>query len=827
MLPACFARTQYRYTSSSALLHNHHRRISTAICAAIHQTIDRSVTASVLAKCGEREQRIAIGELARMSDGSAVVEDGATAVLATVVSPGSRTETSTQPGGTAPSQFVPLTVDYRQRAASAGRIPTNYLRREMGPSTSEILTSRVIDRSLRPMFPPGFSCDTNVTCQVLSTDSEHLADVLAVNACSAALACSPVPWLGPVAAVRVGLIDGEPVMNPTRRQLKSSSLNLLLTTGSSRTVVMMEAAANNTFQRDFVSAFKAGVRQSQSIITAIKKLQAESGVTKQVYQEPQIPEEVTENVHALCSTRIRDILKCDTHDKQSRDGAVQTLRQSTIDVLRQSLAADQMPMVSEAFNRLFRRQVRDLVSEEHVRCDGRRLEQMRPLDCRVGLYQPLHGSALFQRGQTQVLATVAFDSPESALKSRDSIASMVYGGDSANNFMLHYDFPSFANGELSGRQRGGGSGGPGRREIGHGALAERALRAVVPRDHPLTIRLTTEVLESNGSSSMAAVCAGSMALLDAGVSLTEPVAGIAIGLVTSNYQSQCVCDEYGSPLNMTFVARAPPGSPERFCRYTLLTDLMGIEDYCGDMDFKLACTATGITALQADFKVAGVPSAVVVNAIYAGRTGIGHLLNRLNATINAPRAQSDAWPQIEQIAVAPHQRARFVGAGGANLRRITAETGVQVTAIDETTFSVFAPNSQAMDEARQLLQQVLFDADEQAAESRLEFGAVYRASVVEVRDTGVMVRLHASLAPALVRTAQLDQRLVRHPSALGIAVGDLITVKYFGRDPVNGEMRLSRKAATVNAGDIVKSLDGVRGGVCCSLPVAASSTSES
>ncbi|RZF43079.1 hypothetical protein LSTR_LSTR001257 [Laodelphax striatellus] len=605
--------------------------------------------------------RISSGKYARFTDGCAVAEQGDTSVMVTAVS---------KPKPT-PSSFLPLVVDYRQKAAAAGRIPTNFLRRELGPSEHEILVSRVIDRSLRPLFPAGFNYETQLVVNLLAVDGIHDPEILSINAASAALCLSDIPWNGPIGAVRVGLIDNEVVINPSRKELTNSDLNLIVVATSQSLVVMLEGFCNNILQQYFLKAIKSGVKECQKI----------------------------------------------------------------------------------------------------VQCDGRELDEIRPISCEVNMFNPLHGSALFQRGQTQVMCTVALDSLDSSMK-MDPV-TMLTSGLKEKNFFLHYEFPSYAVNEI------GRSGGSNRRELGHGALAEKGLRAVVPNDFPFTIRLSSEVLESNGSSSMASVCAGSMALMDAGVPISCHAAGVAIGLL-SKYEEN---------------------DTKHMEDYCILTDLLGIEDFLGDMDFKLAGTKKGITAIQADIKIPGIPLKVVMEAVEAATIAKSKIIDIMNGTINKTRTDvKESWPVTEKIEIPAHKRSRVIGPGGMNLKKIMLETGAQLTAGEDNVFTIFAPNKSAMDEAQEIINKLI--AKER--EPQLEFGSIYTAKVVEIRDIGVMVTLYPDMPPALIHNSQLDQRKINHPSVLGLEVGQELQVKYFGRDPVSGQMRLSRKILFAPPSTVVK-----------------------
>ncbi|XP_046485612.1 polyribonucleotide nucleotidyltransferase 1, mitochondrial [Neodiprion pinetum] len=695
------------------------------------------------------ELTFSTGQYAKLADGCAVASIGDTAVMVTTVSKVRASNNS----------FLPLVVDYRQKAAAAGRIPTNFFRKELGPTEHEILTSRLIDRSLRPLFPDKYCYDTQVMCNILAVDGVNDPDIISINAASAALSLSDIPWNGPVGAVRVGLVDQEILINPTRRQMQKSDLNLIVSAMANSLIVMLEGSANDILQPDFFKALKVGVKECQNIVQSILQLQKQYGKAKrQIQAIPETQEEIKESIKILSEMRLREIFRDHKHDKISRDNAVNNIRTDVIEKIKQEHPNIDSTVVSEEFSALSKEIFRSLIFEDNVRCDGRELHELRDISCQVNLHNPLHGSAVFQRGQTQVFCTVTLDSPESALK-LDTI-SMLTSGIKEKNFFLHYEFPPFATNET------GRSGPSGRREIGHGALAERGLRAVLPKDYPFTIRLTSEVLESNGSSSMASVCGGSLALMDAGVPITTAAAGVAMGLITKYDETKQIND------------------------YKVLTDLLGIEDYMGDMDFKLAGTKKGITAVQADIKIPGIPLKIVFEALQQGHNAKSKIIEIMNSAIAKPReVKKPNMPVSEMLEVPIHMRAKFVGISGSNLKKILVETGVQVNQVDDTIFSLFAPNQTAMDEAKEIIDRILTAEREPV----LEFGAIYNAKIVEIRDLGVMVTLYPSMNPALLHNSQLDQRKVNHPSALNFEVGQEIHVKYFGRDPVSGAMRLSRK----------------------------------
>lgn len=726
--------------------------------------VDSSNSGSVDISLGSKTLQISTGQLARFADGSAVVKSGDTSVMVTAVSKGR--------SGPAAS-FLPLTVDYRQKAAAAGRIPTNYLRRELGPNDNEILVSRMIDRSLRPLFPPGFYCDTQLMCNLLAVDGMNDPGVASINAASAALSLSDIPWNGPVGAVLVGFIDNEVVINPSRKDLRHSTLNLVVSATDHNKVVMLESSAENISQANFQKAIKDGVKCAQLIIQGIKSLRQSYGKPKRELPPPnQIDSKVEEAMRSLAVTKIKDVYSDASHHKISRDNAIQEIKDDVVAKVRETYPEADMSSLTEMFSAMAKEVFRELIFSRNLRCDGRQLTQIRPISCQVDLFPPLHGSALFQRGQTQVLTTVTFDSPDSAAKV-DAI-SAIMSGIKEKNFFLHYEFPPYATNET------GRPGAVGRRELGHGALAEKALRPVIPSRYPFTIRLTAEVLESNGSSSMASACGGSLALLDAGVPISEPVAGVAIGLVT-------VCDT----------------NTAEIMDYCILTDLLGIEDYMGDMDFKLAGTKSGITALQADIKLPGLPLKIVMESIQRASDAKSKIIDIMNETLSRPReGRQENKPVLEKLDVPAAKRAKFVGIGGFNIKKLTADTGVLVSPLDENTFQLFAPNQSAMDEAKEKVEELLQDEKQ----PELEFGAVYHAKIVEIKDYGVMVELHPSMPPVLIHNSQLDLRKVSHPSALGLSVGQEITAKYFGRDPVGGMIRLSRKVLLSSNAGIIKNL---------------------
>lgn len=774
-----------------------------------HLLSDESATLSITHKIirldSSKKLRIESGDLARLADGCALVQQGDTTVMVTAVS-----RSRSSPAG---SGFVPLTVDYRQKAAAAGRIPTNYLRRELGPTEHEILTSRVIDRSIRPLFPPGYFYDTQIICNLLAVDSSNDPDILAINGASAALSLSDIPWNGPIGAVRVGYINNKDVViNPTRREQQHSTVNLVIATNARKNVLMMEMSTSEPVgMNDLVKCISSGIKESYRICNNIDSLRKNCGKPKRQVDRYAVPsKEVFDAMRTMTENRLLDVFENHSHDKASRDAQFQLIRDEAIEKVKQSFPEEDSATINEAFTKVMKKLYREMVFRTGMRCDGRGLDDIRPLNCKVDLYKPLHGSALFQRGQTQVMCTVAFDSLDSMFKA-DPV-SAILSGLKEKNFLLHYEFPPYAVNEI------GRVSGQNRREMGHGALAEKAIRPLIPNDFPFTIRATCEVLESNGSSSMASVCAGSMALMDAGVGIDGHVAGVAMGLLydppsepqlESQSQSPSApktdseLESESEPQSDSQSESQPQSSEDQIgdsskrgnTNYRLLTDLLGLEDYLGEMDFKIAGTKKGFTALQLDCKLAdGLSYQMTSEALVLAHKAKNTIIGTMNNAIPKPRAdKKDNWPVTDSLRVEPQQRGAFLGFGGHNLKKIQMATGVHITSDvdqDPNLFSIFAPNQEAMSEAKEMIAKIIRESQK---EPQLDFGSIYTAKIVEIRANGVMVILYPNMNPALLPLSQLDTRKVQHPEALGLEVGQDIQVKYFGRDPVTGAMRLSRK----------------------------------
>ncbi|CAF3860663.1 unnamed protein product, partial [Rotaria magnacalcarata] len=573
---------------------------------------------------------------------------------------------------------------------------------------------------------------------------------------SASISTSDIPWNGPIAAVRIGSIDGKFIMNPTREQLQKSDLNLVVSVNPKGHLVMIDASANRLSDEKFFSALEYSIECCLPIIDQIKSL---STKTKRINVELQkFDNALIERISAMSYDRLLNIFTDFTLDKIARDTAITAVRQDVINEIasKEEALPNNLP---DTFSYVVKKIFRNLIFDKSHRMDGRLFDQLRPITCKINLYEPLHGSALFQRGQTQVLCTVAFDALDSQYRNNDFVLRT---GHKRKPFILHYEFPPYATNEI-GRAYGRAD----RRELGHGALAEKGVEPIIPNELPFMVRLTSEVLESNGSSSMASVCAASLALMEAGIQIHEPVAGVAIGLVSK-------CADDGSVTD-----------------YRILTDILGIEDYMGDTDFKVAGTRNSITALQADIKnMEGLPLDIVQDALRAARDARCKIIDIMNSTISEPRkTKKHNTPELETLTIPSHKRGRFLGIGGLNLKKILTQTGVTIVPIDETNYSIFAPNKDAMNEAKQIINKLL----EEMKEPELEFGGIYTGKIVEIRANGVLLQLYPTMPPVLLPNSQLDRRKVDHPSALGLNVGDDLQVKYFGRDPASGTMRLSRK----------------------------------
>ncbi|PYK98803.1 MAG: polyribonucleotide nucleotidyltransferase [Verrucomicrobia bacterium] len=666
---------------------------------------------------GTQPIHIEAGKLAKQADGAVSVQLGETIVIVATVA-----ATSAKPG----QDFFPLTVDYREKAAAAGRFPGGYFKREGRPTEKEILTCRMIDRPIRPLFPKGWYNEVQVQSILLSADGENDPDVLSIIGASAALMVSDIPWAGPLGAVRVGRIKGQFLANPTHAQMAESDLDLVYV-GNERELVMFEGAAKEISEADFNAALQFGQDSCQPIIAAQKELARRAGKTKRAVVLNVVPEEILQEAKALAGDRMVPALL--TPGKLAREAAVKA---------------------KDAFYYLQKEAVRGLILDGRKRMDARGFEDVRPLSCEVGLLPRAHGSALFSRGETQALVLATLGTSEDA-QEFDSYT----GGESEKQFILHYNFPNFSVGET------GRISGPGRREIGHGALAERSIEPMVPVDaFPYTIRVTCEIMESNGSTSMASVCGGSLALMDAGVPLTRPVAGISIGICTDTNDQGAIS------------------------RYQLLTDILGWEDAFCDMDCKIAGTEKGITGFQLDLKLAGLPHKLMAEAVERARVARLAILKKMTETLAVPRPELSKYaPRIITLKINPERIGELIGPGGKNIKRIVEESGCEINIEDDGTVKIYSVSAEGMKIAREAIENMT---------AEIEVGKVYRGKVVTIKEFGCFVEIFPG-KDGLVHISELANFRVKQTEDI-VKIGDEIWVKCIGIDD-KGRVKLSRKAA--------------------------------
>jgi polyribonucleotide nucleotidyltransferase len=678
---------------------------------------------------GGRTLIIETGELAGQANGAVTVRYGDTVVLVTACM-------SAEPREGV--DFVPLTVDYEERLYAAGKIPGGFFKREGRPSQDAVLTSRLTDRPLRPLFPYGFRNEVQVVVAVLSTDQENNPDMLSIIGASAALGISDIPFGGPIGAVRIGYIDGEFVLNPTFTQLLESKLDLVVA-GTEEMVIMLEAGAREVSEDIILQAIKLGQESNQGVIKLQKELIQSCGKPKMEFE----PKEPNLELQAKVSAIIRDKLPQGTYwqNRSEREANLISLRAELLEELGDSFPQEE---ILSGLAPGVKAQVRSSILETGVRPSGRGLTEIRPITCAVGKLPRTHGSGLFTRGETQVLTITTLGSPgEEQLI--DTISR-----EESKHFMHHYNFPPFSTGEV--RRIGT----PGRREIGHGALAERALLPVLPSedDFPYTIRLVSEVLSSNGSTSMASVCAGSLSLMDAGIPIKTPVAGVAMGLVQ--------------------------GADSK---YVLLTDIEGLEDACGDMDFKVAGTADGITALQLDLKTKGISLDIMADALSQARQARLFILERIKETISTSRPEVSKYaPKMTKITIDPDKIRYVIGPGGRMIRSIMDETKASIDVESDGTIIIGSPSEEATRKAIEIIESLTRE---------IEVGGIYTGKVTRVADFGAFVEIMPG-KEGLVRIGELADYRVANVEEVA-KVGDEIMVMVIGIDNL-GRINLSRRA---------------------------------
>jgi len=617
----------------------------------------KTMSEQIIAPVGEKQITIETGKLARQADGAVTVRLGETIVIVAAVA-----ATKAKEG----QDFFPLTVDYREKAAAAGKFPGGYFKREGRPTEKEILTCRLTDRPIRPLFPKGWYNEVQIQTVVLSADGENDPDVLSIVGASAALMVSDIPWDGPLGAVRVGRVNGKFIANPTHAELADSDLDLVYV-GNTDDVVMYEGSAKEITEADFVAALKFGHEACRPLIAAQKELAAKAGRPKREITLNVVPDEILQEAKQLAGDRFVPALL--TPGKLAREAAVKAIQDEVGAKLVEKFGEEKVTefFVNDAFYYLQKEAVRGLIMNEGKRLDGRAFDVVRPIASEVGILPRAHGSAFFARGETQAVTLATLGTGDD-VQEFDSYT----GGDSEKKFLLHYNFPNFSVGET------GRIGGPGRREIGHGALAERSLEPMLPiATYPYAIRVTSEIMESNGSTSMATVCGGSLALMDAGVPMVRPVAGISIGL----------CTEYGPD--------------KKISRHQLLTDIIGWEDAFCDMDCKIAGTEKGITGFQLDLKLRGIPHALMTEAIEKARVARLHVLTEMAKTLAEPRKELSKYaPRIEVLHINPEKIGALIGPGGKNIKKLVEESGCEIDIEDDGTVNIFSVSPEGMKIAR-------------------------------------------------------------------------------------------------------------------------------
>ena len=682
------------------------------------------------ADVGGRPLSIQAGKVAKQASGSVVVQYGDTIVLVTVVSANDERDTD----------FLPLSVEYQEKVYAAGRIPGNYFRREIGrPSEKETLTARLIDRPIRPLFPKSYRFETQVIATVLSMDQENDPDVLAMVGASAALEISDIPFAGPIAAVRVGRVDGQFVANPTLLQAAESDINIIIA-GSRTGVVMVEGGADVVSESDMLSAIFFGHQAIQPLIDIQEQLKAAMGKAKRPFVPPEKDPALVETIAQRAMAPLREALGIP--EKMKRYEAVRAVKSQVKEALGEELA-DRREEVGAILGDLQKQICRDMILKEGRRIDNRRFDEIRPITCEVGVLPRPHGSALFTRGETQVLGILTLGS------GGDEQRVETLSGEENRPFMLHYNFPPYSVGEVK------RVGGPSRRDIGHGGLSTRALERVLPEkeDFDYTIRIVSEVLESNGSSSMGTVCSGTLAMMDGGVPIKAPVSGIAMGLVKEGDQ------------------------------VVVLSDILGDEDHTGDMDFKVTGTTEGITALQMDIKIHELSREIMEKALTQAKVGRMHILDKMLAALATPREEISPFaPKIVSIKINPDKIRDIIGPGGKVIRAIQSETNTKIEIDDSGLVKIAATSAEDGDAARLQIESLTMEP---------EVGVTYEGKVVKTTDFGAFVQIVPG-TDGLVHISQLADRRVGKVTDV-VKEGDMLKVKVLEVSK-DGKIRLSHKA---------------------------------
>ena len=683
-------------------------------------------------RVGDRDLTVEVGRVAKQADGSCVIRYGDTMLLCAAV------------GAQSPREgidFFPLTVEYREAFFAAGRIPGNYFRREGRPNEKEVLTSRLIDRPCRPMFTDGYRNETQVVASVVSADPDNNPDVIAITGASCALYLSDIPFPNPIAGVRVGLIDGRYVVNPTYSEIRESKLNLIVA-GTEEAIVMVEAGASEVSEAIMVEALMLAHKEINRLCRWQKELYKALGVEKRAVEPPALNEEMRGEVERNYAERLRAALDTSGQEKRASYAAVDALKKEVVE----SYPEDQVEsrsMAKKCFDHLKETIFRDDILNHRRRPDGRRFSEIRPINCEVGWLPRTHGSALFTRGETQALVTTTLGTKED-----EQFMDDLEKGEVKRRFMLNYNFPPYSVGET------GRFGSPGRREIGHGALARRALEAALPDDtqFPYTIRIVSDITESNGSSSMASICGGSLALMDAGVPMKAGVAGVAMGLVMEGN------------------------------KYAILTDIAGAEDHYGDMDFKVAGTRDGITALQMDIKIAGVNAQIMAEALEQAKKGRMYILGLMEKTLAEARPEISPFaPRIIKIKINPDKIRDVIGPGGKVIRALVEETGAKIDVEDDGTVSIATADGAAAEAAVNRIKGLTAEA---------EIGQTYVGTVSRIVDFGAFVEIFPG-TDGLLHISEIADRRIRDVRD-ELREGQQIMVKCIGKE--GNKIKLSRKA---------------------------------
>ena len=679
----------------------------------------------------DRTLRIETGRVARQSDGAVLASYGDTVILATAVA------SQTVRAGV---DFLPLTVDYQEKAYAVGKIPGGYFKREGRPSEKAVLTSRLIDRPLRPLFPDGYYFETQVIVSVLSADQTGSSDVIGITAASAALTLSDAPFKGPVAGVKIGRLNGKFVVNPDLASLENSDVNLVVA-GTADAVMMVEGGANGLPESLMIEAIEHAHQEIKKIVSKVRELQARAGRPKREVKPEEIDPVLAKKVRELVATPIREAVFIP--NKTARRERLGQILEQALEQLKTD-DPDNQRHIKLVFRSLEYSEVRSMILERGDRTDGRRPTDIRPITCEVGVLPRTHGSALFTRGETQSLAVVTLGTTDDEQRI-DGLEGEYY-----RTFTLHYNFPPFSVGEARPLRS------PGRREVGHGALAERALRPVIPgkESFPYTLRIVSDILESNGSSSMATVCGGTLAMMDAGVPIKEPVAGIAMGLIKEGDQ------------------------------VVILSDILGLEDHLGDMDFKVTGTRDGVTALQMDIKIAGITPALMRQALEQAREGRLHILDHMKQALGLPRKELSPFaPRIFTLKIKQDKIRDVIGPGGKMIRSIIAECGVKINVEDTGDIVIAASDEASAKKAIGMIERLT---------EEVEVGKIYMGTVRKIMDFGAFVEILPG-TDGLVHISQLAHHRVKTVSD-EVSEGDQVLVKVLEIDK-QGKIRLSRKEA--------------------------------